>query len=196
MKAEINYKIDLPSKAEWWRYYAEYKHFVDFTFRELDGGEITGLTLPLAFCIRHTLELGYKTNLIELEKVSLAKARINYSGKAAHKIDDLHREFELQVNIIFKNYKIDKTIKKQFNDLNKELKKLNSQLHKLDELSYAFRYPVTNDGRTPNFKRQKDFAKNPSINFKEIKMLYDKSILLLTYTTDVIAEEIGKLNGV
>ncbi len=194
MKSEINYKIDLSSKAEWWRYYAEYKQFVDFTFRELEGGEITGLALPLAFCIRHTLELGYKTNLIELEKVSLVRVKINYSGKAAHKIDDLHREFESQMKIIFKKYKFDKTIKKQFIDLNKELKKLNSQLHKLDELSYAFRYPVTIDGSTPNFRRQKDLVKNPSINFKEIKILYDKSILLLTYTTDVVAEEISKLN--
>ncbi len=192
MKPEINYKIDLPSKSEWWRYYGEYKYFVDFTFRELKGGEITSISLPLAFCIRHTLELGYKMNLIELEKVSGQNAIIKYQGKSAHKIDDLHREFEIQMDSIFNKYNIDSEIKKQFRLLNEDLKKLKVQMHKLDELSYSFRYPVKNDGITPNFAKQSDFSKNQSINFKEIKALYDKSILLLTYTTDVIAKEIGQ----
>lgn len=192
MKSEINYKIDLPSKSEWWRYYGEYKYFVDFTFRELKGGEITSISLPLAFCIRHTLELGYKMNIIELVKVSGQSAKIKYQGKSAHKIDDLHREFEIQMDAIFKKYDIDNETKKQFRLLNEDLKKLKVQMHKLDELSYSFRYPVKNDGKTPNFAKQSNFSKNQSINFKEIKALYDKSILLLTYTTDVITEEIGQ----
>jgi hypothetical protein len=188
-------------KTEWvsallrilqWRYYGEYKYYIDFTFRELKGGEITSISLPLAFCIRHTLELGYKMNLIELEKASGQKATIKYQGKSAHKIDDLHREFESQMDTIFKKYSIDNEIKKQFRLLNEDLKKLKTQMHKLDELSYSFRYPVKNDGVAPNFAKQSNFSKNQSINFKEIKTLYDKSILLLTYTTDVIANEIGQ----
>ena len=192
MSQELNYKIDLPSKAEWWRYYGEYKQFVDFTFRELKDGEITSISLPFAFCIRHTLELGYKMNLLELEKVSDIKAKVEYKGKASHRIDDLHKEFHAQMKAIFKKFGIDKEIVKQHNRLNGKLEKLKIQLHKLDELSFAFRYPVKNDGITPNFEKQTDFTKNQSINFKEIKELYDQSILLLTYATDVIAEEIKK----
>lgn len=194
MKQELNYKIDLPSKAEWWRYYREYKQFVDFTFRELKGGEVTSISLPLAFCIRHTLELGYKMNLLELEKVSDLDAKVEYKGKSAHKIDDLHREFDSQMKAIFKKFGIDRKIIKQYNRLNEDLKKLKTQLHKLDELSFAFRYPVKNDGITPNFEKQADFTQNQSINFKDIKELYDRSILLLTYTTDVVAEEIKNKN--
>jgi hypothetical protein len=192
MRQELNYKIDLPSKAEWWRYYGEYKQFVDFTFRELKGGEVSSISLPLAFCIRHTLELGYKMNLFELEKVSDLKAKIEYKGKQSHKIDDLHKEFEDQMNAIFKKFNIDRGIIREYNKLDKDLKKLKNQLHKLDELSYAFRYPVKNDGITLNFEKQADFTKNHSINFKDIKELYNRSIVLLTYTTDVLAEEIEK----
>lgn len=192
MKPEINYRIDLPSRAEWWRYYGEYKYFVDFTFREIKGGEITSISLPLAFCIRHTLELGYKMNLIELEKISGLKVTIKYKGRSAHKIDDLHREFEMQMDAVFNKYSIANDIKKQFKLLNENLKKLKTQMHKLDVLSYSFRYPVKNDGQTPNFERQADFSKNQTINYKEIKELYEKSVLLLTYTTDVISKEINK----
>lgn len=190
MKQELNYKIDLPSKAEWWKYYGEYKQFVEFTFRELKGGEVTSISLPFAFCIRHTLELGYKMNLLELEKLSDLEAKIEYKCKSAHKIDDLHREFDSQMEVIFKKFNVSREIIKQYNKLNVDLKKLKKQLHKLDELSYSFRYPVKNDGKTPNFEKKLDFTKNQSINFKDIKELYDRGIMLLTYSTDVLSEEI------
>ena len=183
MTQELNYKIDLIHSTEWWRYFGEYKHYVDFTFRELKGGQITSLSLPFAFIIRHTLELGYKMNLIEFEKISDKKADIKYSGKSAHKIDDLHREFETQIELIFKKFHFDKLVIKEFRILNESLTKFKTTMHKLDVLSYAFRYPVQNDGMTPSFNS------DMSINFKQIKELYDKSIVLLKYTTDVIGEE-------
>lgn len=188
MKPELNYKIDLSSKSKWWCYYGEYKYFVDFTFRELKGGEITGISIPFAFCIRHTLELGYKTNLIELEKISEINARIKFNGKAGHKIDSLHKEFLIQMRSIFKKFPFDNKTVKQFENYSKDLSKLTQLMHKLDELSYSFRYPVKNDGVTPNFNKGKEYEQNTFINFKEIKELYDTSIVLLTYSTAIIAE--------
>lgn len=190
-KAELNYQIDLPSKGEWHRYFLEYKYLVDLTFERLQGGEITVVSMPLAFLIRHTLELGYKTNLLELEKVSDIKANVKYRGKQAHKIDDLHREFEIQVKAIFKKYFVDKDVQNQFNKHNENLTSLKRQFHKFDEVSYSFRYPVQNDGITPNFEVKSDFNMNDKLNFKELKELYDKSIILLIYTTDVVNEEIN-----
>ena len=189
---ELNYNIKLTYKSDWSRYFYEYQYAVNLMFNSLTGGEITVVSLPLAFLIRHTLELGYKMNLIELEKVSDLKAEIKYKGKSAHKIDDLHREFESQMKEIFKKYNADKDIVKQFDNLNSKLKGLKSMLHKLDELSYAFRYPVKNDGVTPNFDN-KDFEdKTDVINFKDVKSLYDDSILLIKYSTDVVSEIIEK----
>ncbi|WP_313100915.1 hypothetical protein [Epilithonimonas sp.] len=176
---ELNYDLKLAYKSEWYKYFAEYEHTVNLIFKSISGGEISILSLPLAFLIRHTLELGYKMNLIELEKVSGIKAKIEYKGKAAHKIDDLHKEFESQMIEIFKKYQADKDTKKQFNTLNKKLTELKKTIHKLDELSYAFRYPVKNDGITPNFDNLDFNDKTDVINFKEIKSLFDDSFMLL-----------------
>ena len=185
-QCELNYEIKLTSKAAWWKYFGEYKYAVDLMFKSLTGGEITAVSLPLAFLIRHTLEIGYKMNLIELEKVSGIESKIVYKGGSAHKIDDLHREFEIQMKAIFKKYNADNDIKKQFDDLNSKLTQLKRIMHKLDELSYAFRYPVKNDGITPNFDNKDIEDKTDVINFKEIKTLYDDSIILIQYSTDVV----------
>jgi hypothetical protein len=184
---ELNYKIYLANKSDWWRYFIEYKSFVDFSFREIKGGEVTLLSLPLAFCIRHTLEIGYKMNLIELEKISDRNANIKYQGKEAHSISVLHEEFEVQMKMIFKKYSFEKKVIKQFNKLNKDLSSLKKILHNLDEFSYAFRYPVKNDGSTSNF-----LESSANINFKEVKGAYEKSMILLLHSTDVIAKIIDK----
>lgn len=189
---ELNYNQKLTYKSDWLRYFGEYQYCVDLLFKSLTGGEITVISLPLAFLIRHTLELGYKMDLIELQKVSDLKAKIEYKGKSAHRIDDLHREFENQMKAIFKKYNADKDIIKQFEKLNSKLTTLKKLMHKLDELSYAFRYPVKNDGVTPNFDN-KDVEDNTDvINFKEIKELYEDSILLIKFSTDVVNEIIEK----
>lgn len=187
-RIELNYEQKLTYKSEWWRYFGEYQYSVELLFKSLTGGEVTVVSLPLAFLIRHTLELGYKMNLIELEKVSDLKTKIEYSGKSAHRIDDLHHEFDIQMKAIFKKYDADKDIIKQYNKLNSKLTDLKKQMHKLDELSYAFRYPVINDGVTPNFDKKDVADKTDVINFKEIKELYDDSILLIKYSTDVVNE--------
>jgi len=191
-RPELNYDLKLTYKADWWRYFGEYQYTVELLFKSLTGGEVTVVALPLAYLIRHTLELGYKMNLIELEKVSGVRAKIAYKGKSAHKIDDLHREFEIQMRAIFSKYKADKEIVKQFNKLNSKLVELKVMMHKLDELSYAFRYPVANDGITPNFDKSDTQDKTDVINFKEIKTLYDDSIHLIKYSTDVVQEIIDE----
>lgn len=185
---ELNYDQKLTYKSEWWKYFAEYQHCVDLIFKSLTGGEITVVSLPLAFLIRHTLEIGYKMNLIELEKVSDLGAEIKYRGPEAHNIAELHRKFEIQMEAIFKKYDVDKDLIKKFNKLNSKLSDLKKQLHKLDAFSHAFRYPVQPDGIKPNFDKKDVKDRTDVINFKEIKKLYDDSILLIKYSTDVVRE--------
>lgn len=185
---ELNYDQKLTFKSEWWQYFGEYQYTVDLLFKSLTGGEITVVSLPLAFLIRHTLELGYKMNLIELQKVSGIEAKIMYQGKSAHKIDDLHREFENQMFSIFDKFNATKDIRNQFSKLNSKLIVLKRLMHKLDAFSFAFRYPVKNDGSTPNFDNKSIADKSDVINFKDIKELYKDSIHILKFSTDVVAE--------
>jgi hypothetical protein len=51
------------------------------------------------------------------------------------------------MQIIFKNYNVDKKIIKQYNNLYNDLTELKRILHKLDESSFSFRHPVKNDGK-------------------------------------------------
>ena len=99
------------------------------------------------------------------------------------------------MKLIFKKYSFDKNIIKQFNKLNKDLSNLKKIIHKLDELSYAFRYPVKNDSKMPNFPSLSDIKTrrllSANINFKEVKEMYEKSMILLLYSTDVIADVIN-----
>lgn len=88
--------------------------------------------------------------------------------------------------LYLKKYDADKDIVRQFNRLNSKLTDLKKHVHKLDELSYAFRYPVKNDGSTPNFELKSFEDKTDVINFKEIKELYIESIVLIKYSTDVV----------
>jgi len=197
-KPELNYDQKLSYKSQWWRYFGEYQYLVNLVFKSLKGSEITNVALPLAFLIRHTLEIGYKTDLLELQKVSGVTAKIEYKGKSAHKIDDLHREFEIQMRAVFKKYNAEKRLVKEFDDLNSKLVSLKRLIHKLDELSYAFRYPVANDGSTLNFNTMDEKDRSDVLNFKEIKGLYDDSLKLIKYSTDVaqeIIEAYNKANG-
>ena len=92
-------------------------------------------------------------------------------------------------------YQADKETIKQFNTLNKKLTELKKTIHKLDELSTAFRYPVKNDGITPNFDNLDFNDKTDVINFKEIKSLFDDSILLIKYATDVVNDIIQEFEN-
>lgn len=198
MIKELNYKIDLPSKGSWDTYFKEYHSFIEFAFRKIEGGEITGITLPLAFCIRHTLELGFKTKLLELEKISNIKSNIKFTGKGAHMVYELYIKFNEQVEGIFSMFEINKDIVEQYNEMNKELKKLTLTFHKLDEFSYSFRYPekpmLKDSTITPekNFIFKQDFDEQDSINFFEIKNLFEKCEGLLLHTTDIILNELKK----
>lgn len=181
---ELNYDIDLSLKNEWWRYFGEYKFFIDHSFSRLIGGEIYSISLPMAFCIRHTLELGYKMNLIELEKVSDYAPKINFNGKSAHNIYDLHLEFSKTMLDLFKKLNVDKSHIKEFKTANSRLKKFNKLMHNLDNFSYSFRYPEQQNKTKVESKK--------IINFKEIKELYDSSINVLKYSTDFIEGQLER----
>jgi len=184
---ELNYEVFLSNNRTWWDYYGEYRYSIDLMFRGMRGGEVTAVSLPLAFLIRHCLELGYKANILTLAKLQQKDIKISYKGKQAHDIKTLHQQFVKLMSELFKLYSVDKKVINEFNAYNRSLEKLSTTIYKLDEFSYSFRYPVKNDGVTKNFEKT-HFSEDLTINFKEIKELYDSSTLLLMYSTDVVAE--------
>ena len=179
-----NYKQNLYSKTEWYRYYGEYDYIIKILFEKVEQSQVTVITLPVLFLIRHTLELGFKTNLIELEKLSTTKSTVTFSGRNAHILHSLHDEFTKLVREIFYNFKIPNNIKKEFETRNDELKKFRKIFDSLDNWSYSFRYPVESDGVT------KSFNENDEIIISDILKAYFSTSTLLRYTTDVIFDYI------
>ncbi|MGE0569049.1 MAG: hypothetical protein AB7O73_14010 [Bacteroidia bacterium] len=123
-------------------------------------------------------------NLHELEKISGDKARIFYSSKSGHVLSKLHAEFDSQVHLIFKNRNIKNVIQEDYNKRNDELRRFTGIFDKLDNWSYAFRYPVQNNGVT------KSFNEGDTINIAEIIPVYEKTKAILKYTLDVLSDSV------
>lgn len=183
LEKKWNYVQNLNSKTDWHRYYGEYSAAIDNLLERSDQGQVTTLGLPLLFLIRHSLEIAFKMNILELKKVSGTKIRVNLFKE--HVLHKLHDEFEKQVLAIFKSKKIDEEIRQQFNTRNQDLKKFRKTFDQLDNWSFAFRYPVRSDGQT------KSFRKGVEINISDIIPVYKETKTILKYTTDVIAESLS-----
>jgi hypothetical protein len=180
-----NYSQNLHSKTEWYRYYGEYSLAIKTLLENSEESQSTVLALPVLFLIRHSLELAFKMNLNELEKVSGKKANLKFHGKDSHILHKLHHEFQKQVVLIFKKEKAPNSLCKEFNKRNIQLKAFRQIFDKLDEWSFAFRYPVTTDGKTKSFKL------GDQINIADIIPVYEETQTILKYTTDVIEELIN-----
>ncbi len=108
--------------------------------------------LPLLFLIRHSMELGLKSNLADAKEYLLPN-KLNVIQNE-HSICKL---FNLLNGIINKalmeikesNFK-EKT--KSYHDL---LQQLNTEIHKLDSDSYYFRFPYKKDGTLSQFRLEK-----------------------------------------
>ena len=103
---EWAYEQNLHSKTEWWRYFGEYSLTTDLVLKKSEQSEVTVLTLPTLFLMRHTLELAFKANLIEIEKVSGEQANFKLQGGSAHVLQPLHAEFTIQVKLVFQKEKV------------------------------------------------------------------------------------------
>ncbi|MBU0468993.1 MAG: hypothetical protein KJ736_08035 [Candidatus Omnitrophica bacterium] len=171
-----NYKQNLHQKAQWYRYFGEYIELVDLILEKTKQSQVTVISLPTLFLMRHTIELGYKTNLFFLE------VPFKTSGKCAHMLNELHKKLETKVSSIILNYEA--TIKKEIMKRIKSLSKFKGIFDELDNFSYAFRYPVTTDMKIKSFKP------NDSINIAKIIPAYELAINTLKYTTDVLDDYI------
>ena len=180
-----NYEIHLGRETEWSRYFGEYAWVVDLVFKNAQAREVTVISRPQLFLIRHTLELGYKANIIELEKVSGLTTSLKFHSKQAHSLKSLHTDFERHFLEIATKFDLPKQILAEYKELDKKATALKDLLHKFDQGSYAFRYPVATDGMTPHFD------KNSTLNMSEVRKMYDSALVVLKYTTDVIAEHLS-----
>lgn len=181
-----NYLQNLGYKTTWQRYLTEYTLAVENLIQRSEMSQATVLALPVLYLMRHSLELAFKLNLLELEQISGDKAKIDYSGKTAHVLLKLHQEFERQTKLIFDHGNYKEEILKEFKIRNQELRAFRTIFDKLDNWSYAFRYPVQNDGVT------KSFNKTDEINITGVIPIYEAVQPILKYTSLVLLDPTSK----
>lgn len=176
-----NYNITLHSQDhqhdDWAMYYGQYKFTVEMIFETAYRGSCTGIYLPILFLIRHTLELGYKTNLKFLNPLLKPEEQIEF--KNDHNLSSLHEKFRQTVKKINISLNLKEEFIKEFEKHESKLNKFKQELHEIDSGSTTFRYPSTREG-------DPSIPAPVNINFINIKKSFEESITVLTYTHDVI----------
>ncbi len=145
--------------------------------------DINRIYLPLLFLIRHSLELGLKSNLQQAKKISSDKVPEKQYDKI-HSLSKLYNCFGGEDGYLSKLdlTKMSVDTKKQFDKYKSEYEDLNEVVHQLDKNSKYFRYPVDSKGRNHPL----NFSKN---GLFEILKLYYLTDPFTSFTLDVLNDE-------
>ena len=162
-------------------YLESYSNAFEVLIKEVHktGFHVDHLAYPILFIARHCLELGFKSNIRYFSKYS---QKDNSTKKAGHHLEGLFNDFKLHVKetirVLKTNYgiEIDKEDIKDFEMYCKDVEKLTNIFHSLDKSSDSFRYPVDRNNNN-------SFDYKETINLLDIKELFDRSIILLKFTT-------------
>jgi hypothetical protein len=151
---------------------------------------IDTIAYPCLFLVRHSLELGFKVNIKFFSKYSNKKDHIK---STSHNLKHLFNAFKLHVNSAISELQLNYSIIINKNDLIdfnrycKEVDLLVNTFDLLDQTSESFRYPVTRKNK-PVFNNIK------KINLLDIEDLFDKSMILLRFTSSVIGQYTQELD--
>ncbi len=148
------------------------------------GFHVDYLAYPILFIARHSLELGFKTNIRFFSKYSEKS-----TNSHTHNLKFLFTEFKIHVQESIKKLKlkysieIEETDIKDFEQLYKAVNDLIDKFDILDKCSFCFRYPVDN-------KNRRVFQPNDIVNILDIKKLFDKAMILIYHTADIFSKYI------
>jgi hypothetical protein len=131
---------------------------------------------PVLYMMRHSLELGYKTNFEYLSQYSNRQTSKNLFK--CHDLQKLHIEFREHFESIKTALKLDDELEKEFTKYYNLTTKLISELGPTE--ASTFRYLT-------NFKEQRIFQATETKNIGEIKELYDKAVTMLANISNVIS---------
>jgi hypothetical protein len=182
-KKRYKFESYISWNTNWWHYYSQYKNVID----EIVGGienntPIDTVSLPLLFLIRHSIELGLKSNILKLEGVNTKIEKIKLSGTKYHSLENLFKKFVEHLKQIMKEKKISQSIKSAIDNYLTQFEPLKDILHGLDEGSFNFRYPVDTGGNL-------NFDRNDKVNVADIVDMYYKIQPFLVFTETVLYEE-------
>ena len=174
------YEAQIGHHTSYGSYMSAYQRAVDILFAEIETNNfpVNVIAYPLLFLIRHSLELGYKMNINYLSKYSGLDERVNWDR---HHLVELHEAFKTHFMTAVNELGVSQDIVDEFNGYYSEVEVLTSTFNALDRGSYSFRYPV-------DLNQNVVFQHNETINLLDVKELYDKAMILLFHTADVLSD--------
>jgi hypothetical protein len=131
----------------------QYNHIIEFFLKGIIEGkfDIRKLILPLLFLIRHSLEIGWKSNIAETQKKSKLIKGKDYSNE--HSLATLYNCYSNFLNKIEENNLHEDTLK-IITAYQIKYNKLNDIIHNLDFNSNFFRFPFDESGKKINLKNK------------------------------------------
>ncbi|WP_298265935.1 hypothetical protein [uncultured Lutibacter sp.] len=182
-KHKYKFNSYLGYNRDWWNYYGQYKNAIDELVNGIENGiPIDTVSLPLLFMIRHSIEIGLKANILKLQKVHSTIEKIKLGGTKSHSIEILYNKFEEHLTSINENFEVRKSIQEEIKKYLDYFKPLKNKLHKLDQGSFNFRYPV-------DIKGNYNFNWDKEENIADIINLYYRIQPFLIFTDRILYEE-------
>ncbi len=183
LKKKYKFNAHIGLDRNWWRYYSHYKSTIDHLVESIENKlPVNTVSISLLFLIRHCLELGFKANILKLEKVSNACPKLTFKGGNSHSLEKLFTIFKDHLNQILETNDIDISVRKKIQEYLCNAEKLKDTLHQLDKGSYNFRYPLDTEGR-PNFEWDKQ------VNIADIVEDFYQLQPFIVFTDQVLYEQ-------
>lgn len=156
----------------------EYENAINIIIKDLKATKtrIDVVAHPVLYMMRHSLELGYKSNFEYFEPYSNRQTSQNILS--SHDLQKLHVEFKAHFDLINSSVHFDNDLVSEFEKYYNQTTTLIDQLGSTEVSS--FRY-------TNNTKGQRIFQSAETKDVGQIKELYDKAITMLAHTSDLIS---------
>lgn len=184
-------KIDTTNKHERYQFTAyvghvfsemgllgEYENAINIIIKHLKDTKtrIDIVAHPVLYMMRHSLELGYKSNFEYFEPYSNRQS--SRKKFECHDLQKLHGEFKEHFDLINTELNFDNDLVVEFDKYYNQTTTLINQLGSTEASS--FRY-------TKNTKGQRIFKSTETKDIGVIKELYDQAITMLAHTSNLIS---------
>ena len=140
----------------------------------------TDIYLPLLFLIRHSLELGYKDNIAEVQtKLTNSQIKKATQSHSLVSLNNIIEQFVVEARSTMTTK--DDSIKNEIDRYLPIVKNLSNSLHAIDNASRSFRFPVDRDGNTIEIPLSKCILSESVDAFQKADSFISLSLSLLSF---------------
>lgn len=170
--------VQLGGFKDFLHYLNSFEKAVELLYSKVSNAEETpySVALPLLFLMRHSLELGYKYNIVELHYLN----EIPYDPKKFdHPLRKLHNKLRELFQQAATKWSLSKSTLEDFDHHYVRTKRCMEEFEKLDNSSATFRYPIDKKGGA-------SLSPDDKVNLLVLKESYDSGMVLLNHLVDVL----------